>query len=349
MERKRYLTKVTVDGAQRNMALDCYKGVLIILVVLGHTLEYSVSDWDCNIFQNLIWAVQMPGFMWVSGYFSFREVKNSKKLMDEYSKGAERYLLPFLTWFVLISVLLLDGYERNIIKGLHELAWRVDKGLWFIWSVFVLSLIMGLCNLVRCKLNDFVKQLLFVSITFLGCYSVLLALAKLTSIDFLGIKFILYYGLFYGMGWFIRWTQVLWKKQKTFFYDTLAFVFVCVFVAIVFNVNLYLIDDNLVGITLRFIAGITGNYVIYYVVKKLVPQLQKMKVNLIGMYTLEIYVTHMYTNHLFSKVASDEFFTVPGFATFIVSLICTIGLTVIVIVVLKTIPATNYLFYGKRK
>lgn len=67
------------------------------------------------------------------------------------------------------------------------------------------------------------------------------------------------------------------------------------------------------------------------------------------MYTLEIYVTHMYTNHLFAGVANDAFFTILGFSTFTVSLICTVVLTGIVIVVLKSIPATNYLFYGKRK
>lgn len=69
----------------------------------------------------------------------------------------------------------------------------------------------------------------------------------------------------------------------------------------------------------------------------------------IGMYTLEIYVTHMYTNHLFAEVANDAFFAILGFSTFTVSLICTVVLTGIVIVVLKSIPATNYLFYGKRK
>ena len=55
------------------------------------------------------------------------------------------------------------------------------------------------------------------------------------------------------------------------------------------------------------------------------------------MYTLEIYVTHMYMNHLFSKVADNAFFTVPGFTTFTISLICTIVLTGIVIVTLKSI------------
>ena len=337
------------SGGQRNIVLDCYKGVLIALVVLGHIFEYSVSDWNHNILQNIIWAVQMPGFMLVSGYFSFRKVENGKKLMAGYRKSVERYLLPFLAWFVLIRVLLLGEYERRVLNGLSSLAWRVDGGLWFIWVVFVLSLIIGLCNLTRGKANGVVKQLVPVAVTFGGSYGILLIFAKLTSVNFLGIKFILYYGLFYGLGWFIRWTQSFWEKQKTVFYDTVAFICICAFAAITFNVNLYLIDDNIVGFILRFIAGVTGNYVLYYVVKKLIPQLQKIKMDWIGMYTLEIYVTHMYTNHLFSKVANDAFFTVPGFTTFTVSLICTVVLTGIVIVVLKSIPATNFLFYGKQK
>ena len=339
---------VSSNRGGRNKALDCYKGVLIVLVVLGHIFEYSVSDWYHNILQNLIWAVQMPGFMLVSGYFSFRAVENGKKLTVVYRKSVERYLLPFVAWFILISVLLLGDYEHNVLMGLNSLVWGVDRGLWFIWVVFILSLIMRLCNLVRGKLIGFVKQLSAAAVIVGVCYSVLLVLAKLTSVNFLGIKFILYYGVFYGLGWFIRWTQIFWEKQKTFFYDTLAFICICVFAAITFNVNLYLIDDNLVGITLRFFAGATGNYAFYYIVKKLVPQLQKIRMDWIGTYTLEIYVTHMYTNHLFSKVANNAFFTVPGFATFTISLICTVVLTGIVIVVLKSIPATNYLFYGKR-
>ena len=74
MMEKECNTAKLIGGGQRNKALDCYKGVLIVLVVLGHIFEYSVSDWNHNILQNLIWAVQMPGFMLVSGYFSFREV-----------------------------------------------------------------------------------------------------------------------------------------------------------------------------------------------------------------------------------------------------------------------------------
>ena len=185
-----------IINKERNKALDCYKGVLIVLVVLGHIFEYSVSDWNHNILQNLIWAVQMPGFMLVSGFFSFRDVKNGEMLLAGYRKSVERYLLPFLTWFALISVLLLGNYEHNVLTGLSRLAWRVDGGLWFIWVVFVLSLIMGLCNLICSKVNGFVKQFVIVAVTVGVSYGILLILAKLTSVNFFGIKFILYYGLF---------------------------------------------------------------------------------------------------------------------------------------------------------
>ena len=85
----------------------------------------------------------MPGFMLVSGYFSFREVESGKKLIVGYRKSIERYLLPFVTWFIMISVLLLGDYEHNVLMGLISLASGVDRGLWFIWVVFMLSLIMG--------------------------------------------------------------------------------------------------------------------------------------------------------------------------------------------------------------
>lgn len=84
-------------------------------------------------------------------------------------------------------------------------------------------------------------------------------------------------------------------------------------------------------------------------IKKIILQLQRVRMNWIGMYTLEIYVTHMYMNHFFSNVSNDTFFTVPRFLTFVSSLVCTVIFTGIVIIIFKSIPATNYLFYGKRK
>ena len=61
----------------------------------------------------------MPGFMLVSGYFSFKEVENGRKLMVGYRKSVERYLLPFLTWFILVSVLLNRGLWTQCVARIE--------------------------------------------------------------------------------------------------------------------------------------------------------------------------------------------------------------------------------------
>ena len=69
----------------------------------------------------------------------------------------------------------------------------------------------------------------------------------------------------------------------------------------------------------------------------------------IGLCTLEIYTTHMYVNGLMSAGNTSGFFTATGFANFIVSLILTITFTVILTTIIKSIPFTNFLLYGKMK
>ena len=58
--------------------------------------------------------------MLVSGNFSFREVENGGKLMAGYRKSAERYLVLFLACFILVSVLLVGDYGRNVLQGLES-------------------------------------------------------------------------------------------------------------------------------------------------------------------------------------------------------------------------------------
>ena len=114
----------------RNRTLDVYKGILIVLVVLRHVLQYSVSD-EGGILTNFIWAIQMPGFMLVAGYFSARNIDSIKSVGKRILLCAQHYALPFFSWFILKDVLLFRRFERNPITELEHLLVRIDGGCGF--------------------------------------------------------------------------------------------------------------------------------------------------------------------------------------------------------------------------
>lgn len=55
---------------------DALKGFLILMVVLGHSIQSVCQQTDMdflqNYFWNLIYSFHMPAFMAVSGYLSFK-------------------------------------------------------------------------------------------------------------------------------------------------------------------------------------------------------------------------------------------------------------------------------------
>lgn len=56
---------------------DSLKGLLMILVILGHAIQVYMPE-ACfhNHVWNLIYSFHMPAFMTVSGYFAYRVHRN---------------------------------------------------------------------------------------------------------------------------------------------------------------------------------------------------------------------------------------------------------------------------------
>ena len=59
--------------AGRDMTLDALKGGLMILIILGHMLEYNLGSILNHIAFNYIYLFHVPLFVLISGYFSKRE------------------------------------------------------------------------------------------------------------------------------------------------------------------------------------------------------------------------------------------------------------------------------------
>ena len=76
---------------------------------------------------------------------------------------------------------------------------------------------------------------------------------------------------------------------------------------IVFNYDLYHTGDGIISIALRAIVGFTGNAVILTVCGTYESILSRIRLNWLGLYTLEIYATHMCVNNLMEM--GQSFFT----------------------------------------
>lgn len=78
----------TITKQNREYLYDNIRGILILLVVLGHALEYFRLDNKVGEFLYVfIYLFHMPVFIFISGYFS----KNLKKGR---STAVETFLVP---------------------------------------------------------------------------------------------------------------------------------------------------------------------------------------------------------------------------------------------------------------
>lgn len=110
----------------------------------------------------------------------------------------QHYALPFLSWWFLVSVLLLGGFDRNVLTAANHIASHVDSGMWFLWVVFILSIIANICNYISSRNTAYYAvKTAAAALVMLGMLGIL---GILVGIRFIGIKFILYYSVFYGSG-----------------------------------------------------------------------------------------------------------------------------------------------------
>lgn len=135
----------------RNQYIDISKGVAIILVVLGHCIQYGFgkdffynkSFYDIPLFK-CIYSFHMPLFMLISGYLYYYSIQ--RPALNVIWRKTRSLIIPLIAWqslFLYISFLRGERIEFGIIPiiYLHE--------LWFLRALYL-----------GCLLVLFVKYLL---------------------------------------------------------------------------------------------------------------------------------------------------------------------------------------------
>ena len=131
-------------GTERDQLLDIAKGVAILLVVIGHTIQARSSDFDNHPAFRFIYSFHMPLFALLAGASAafwikkYNDTPSVRGLLvtsaSRLRRSAEHLLLPFITWTVLGHFL--SGQPTPFTEYLWKVIVRPDHSLWFLPCIF---------------------------------------------------------------------------------------------------------------------------------------------------------------------------------------------------------------------
>lgn len=138
---------------ERNERLDIMKGILILLVVWGHAIQYGFSFEYAENFIYLedqvfkfIYSFHMPLFMAISGYLFYYSInKGFYQIVRNKIKGI---LSPYLFYCTLLAIISFSAWSHDFIGLLRIYA----NGFWFLTSVLINMFVVGIvASLIKKK------------------------------------------------------------------------------------------------------------------------------------------------------------------------------------------------------
>lgn len=86
-----------MESKERNQFVDIMRGMAMLLVVLGHTMTGCTVDSQKSLLYNIVWSLQMPLFILISGYVTkySRSICDGKDLGKYVKRRTVAYMLPW--------------------------------------------------------------------------------------------------------------------------------------------------------------------------------------------------------------------------------------------------------------
>jgi fucose 4-O-acetylase-like acetyltransferase len=316
-------TSSGLPDAPRFEFIDALRGFAIVLVVLGHALQYTLAAPDDDPLYRLIYSFHMPLFMFISG-FVFSGAKRSASA--ELRLKSRSLLVPFLAWLPVTFVWMQLGPAPLSLQAfvVQVIASPDAGGLWFLWVLFLINLVMIAARaLIRTRPQ-------------LGAWCLwailnLIVLARPHS-DLLGIKLLCWHLPFFLVGLAFRETNGTRPLRPTIILICIA-AYSLLFLSWtrVSGGSSAPLSGGLHGVLavleLRLFNYATAFLAIFAVFgifsKAATTLLAKMSLPGIGRISLEIYVTHIY----FIAVAVSAIAALAWPTALRVSLVFAVGLT----------------------
>ncbi len=345
---------------ERNIYLDLLKAINIILVVLGHCIQYgSGKDYALGtFFENpvfmFIYSFHMPLFMLISGYlFAFSlKSKDWKELL--YIKF-KQLIVPLACWSIISLFISIGKSVTGTSAESINVFWIIKKllsgfiyGPWFLWAVWWCSLII---IFVRKFFSD--SPVIYL----LGTLFTLILpdTLNLSLYNFMWPYFLLAY-IFNSYDYKSKFKKIYLSKPFIFssfiiygilllFYNYDSYIYISGY-NILKGDAITQIYNNCFRFTIGIFGSIVAMYLIYALMKVL-PEKVKYLAGYLGKNTLGIYII---SGIIIPDILGYITRSLTGI-NYICIFIETIGvlcLSIIINAVLKRFNATNKLLLGGR-
>lgn len=280
---------------KRNRTIDILKGVSVLLVILGHSIQRSNLNYLDNTLFKLITAFNMPFFILLTGYvlgLNKRDL-NFKWIVSKFN----RLLIPLFAWSIIYFFLKdysftgLKPYIKfpdNLVQYIRVLLIHPDFTLWFLWVVFVYYLIYFIIN----RIAPYHQNLILI---------LNIIILRILPASYLGINRIVFYYPIFIFGYFLAKYKDNILKYTNIFTIMSFIAFPILFTQWNYNKPLfikYIIISNpriLSFITdfYQYALGVTGSIIIYSIIKLIKNKYFKEVLSYIGTISLEMYVLQM--------------------------------------------------------
>lgn len=132
--------------------VDFMRGVAIILVVVGHMIQFNGVETSNAVFE-VIYSFHMPLFFAISGYITQKvtRLESVRQYGGYMKKKVISILVPYMVWLLLADHYLLAEHWETLTAAEVWHCITGWTGLWFLKTLFIILVGYGLFNLVLNK------------------------------------------------------------------------------------------------------------------------------------------------------------------------------------------------------
>lgn len=333
---------------KRDNFIDSLKGYAILLVVVGHAIQYvSITNADNIFLFRLIYSFHMPLFMFISGYMAFTTFDGSAVKLN---KKFTRLLVPFFSWTA-INYLVMSFQSKNTLDSLTFIVNIVKSpdngGLWFLWVLYLAYFLLFISK----QLHE--DTALMIILIVLQSTSVILP-----NINILGLGLLRWHLVFFLTGYYLNKYAFIFMKYALIFGKLSFFIFP----VLVFFWNrttepsffvLFSFHNTILlkVFTLIYNYAVSFSGIAFSVSILRLPYISidyvKLHFSNFGSYSLEIYATHLPFIFIFVAVLDRSSLPQVLMIRILPTLVLTLFATTLCIAAFKKIPVLDRLLYGK--